>query len=562
MQLYDKTVFGFFDGSKVFTIPVYQRAYSWEQKHCDQLLDDLREQSAGKNQYFLGHFLLETMQKDKLYEIIDGQQRLTTVAILVRAILDVLKQHQSTHDLELLERTYLRNGGLLKLRPVEYDRACFDSLVVNGQDSFEPASPSQHRMREAKRRFRSVLATMPPDAICRLLQTLEDATLTVMEFDGKKDCALMFELQNNRGKDLTNLEKLKSFLMYQMYIHSEPDQTEMKIGHIADLFTGMYLVVNDLKALPEVSEDDVLNYHCRAYLKGYDYSGLDDIRQALKRSDSKGSWIETFSEDLLASFANMKTLAAYKDYKLDRLLRLGMPAFAYPFILKGFRYCGEDRNLMAALFQLLEVVGFRDRLVGTRASIESRLSSLLLNFKGDVDQLRRDLNTKLTDAWYWSEGRMRDCLQGTMYNNPVLHHLLWEYEEHIQNRGYTIGRCELEDEQIEHVSPRTPDDGGRIAYGYELDSEGHYADVFVAKSLHSLGNLLLISGTHNRSIGNHPFAEKLASYRANPLLNQQADLKRFISGTEEAPVWDAAAIARRGEELVEFAMKRWSLRES
>ena len=62
----------------------------------------------------------------------------------------------------------------------------------------------------------------------------------------------MFELQNNRGKDLTNLEKLKSFLMYQLYVFSTPDETEGNINYVSSLFIlAIYLSNSNVKTIDE-----------------------------------------------------------------------------------------------------------------------------------------------------------------------------------------------------------------------------------------------------------------------------------------------------------------------
>ncbi len=79
MKFYQKTTLGLFDSSqKSFIIPVYQRAYSWEKEQWGIFLNDLIEQIEGQNNYFFGNILLETVKKDVKYEIMTGQQRITT----------------------------------------------------------------------------------------------------------------------------------------------------------------------------------------------------------------------------------------------------------------------------------------------------------------------------------------------------------------------------------------------------------------------------------------------------------------------------------------------------
>ena len=116
----------------------------------------------------------------------------------------------------------------------------------------------------------------------------------------------------------------------------------------------------------------------------------------------------------------------------------------------------------------------------------------------------------------------------------------------------------LEDEQIEHISPQTPPNGESIASGYDLNDESKYNEDFVSDYLNCLGNLMLISGTHNRSIGNIPFEHKLRSYNSNPLLNQQAEIKTFASKDGDRFIWDMKAIDERHNSIFDFSMSNWS----
>lgn len=100
MQFYKKTVFDLFDGSrKQFVIPVYQRAYAWEKEQWTTFLNDLLEQLEGQNNYFYGNILLEADKNiSQKFEVIDGQQRITTLSIFIRALLNVLKEKKNIRN--------------------------------------------------------------------------------------------------------------------------------------------------------------------------------------------------------------------------------------------------------------------------------------------------------------------------------------------------------------------------------------------------------------------------------------------------------------------------------
>ncbi|QHI73994.1 DUF262 domain-containing protein [Aminipila terrae] len=151
--------------------------------------------------------------------MIDGQQRLTTVTIFVRALLNVLHSRLDKEpeivrqvNFKKKEKIYFKDDGVIKLRPVDYDRGCYDTLIVENKDEYSISTPSQKRMRDAKEYFTKELSLIQTKELIKIFSILEEAQVNCIELEGKKDSALMFELQNNRGKELSDLEKLKSFL--------------------------------------------------------------------------------------------------------------------------------------------------------------------------------------------------------------------------------------------------------------------------------------------------------------------------------------------------------------
>lgn len=561
MNFYHKNLLELFDSSqKSFVIPVYQRAYSWEQKEWKTFLEDIVEQVEGNNNYFFGNILLETIKKGVQYEVIDGQQRLTTLTIFMRSLLSILLKRSESGEkfdisLESKQKIYFKDSGNKKLRPVTYDMPCYDSLIIDGNANFETSTPSQGRIKNARTYFTKELQEKSTDFLLALLDKIEATEVTTIELQGKKDAALMFELQNNRGKDLTNMERLKSYFMYQMYVNSDAKETESNIDQVSEVFKLIYFLINDIKGL---NEDSILIYHCNAYVKGYSYRTLDDIKELFKKQTDKVKWIMTFIDELHTTFSNIKKMEASTDNYLLDLRRLEIPAFVYAFLIKGYKHFGNDNVKLSKLFHIMEILVFRYNLMNSRADIIARLNEILSGFMGDVDQLQQSLKNKLNESWYWGDERTENTLDEWMYENGVLRYLLWHYEASIQNKGYLVGSMKLEREQIEHISPQTPPSGEAIESGYEVDPiTNMYTEDFKKGYLNCLGNLMLISGSHNASIGNRPFKEKLDSYNKNPLLNQQGEIKTFAEGTPDLPEWNKAAIDKRHAAIHSFAMKKW-----
>jgi uncharacterized protein with ParB-like and HNH nuclease domain len=557
MQFRPTTILGLFDSSqKHFEIPVYQRAYSWDIENWNTFLTDLKEQISGENNYYYGNLLLETVKKDIKYEIIDGQQRLTTLMIFMRSMFDILDKRKNKENIDFdsasKKSIYLKNGGNIKLRVIEYDRACFDSLIIEGKKSFPVTTPSQTRIDKAKKHLKKELNKLTTDDLLKILEKIEETELTCIELTGKKDSALMFELQNNRGKDLTNMEKLKSYFMYQMYVFSPEEETNSNIEYISNIFKSIYLLINDLNSL---NEDSILIYHCNAYINGYNYRTLDDIKGAFKNSANKVIWIKEFIDELHTSFSNMKKMDNSELKYLKDLRILSMPAFVYPFIIKGYKFFSDSNEKLNSLYHILEIVVFRYNLINSRADLTSRLNEILITFDGNLENLRSHFKDKFNESWYWGDDRVEEYLNDNMYKNSITHYLLWKYENSIQNKGYDANNGVIENEQIEHISPQTTSEGEPLASGYILTNESTNEEDFTNDYLNCLGNLMLISGSHNASIGNKPFKEKLDSYNSNPLLNQQAEIKEFVDNSK----WTIKSIDDRHEKIVQnFAMNKWS----
>lgn len=557
MNFNQTTVLAFFEPSKVsYEIPVYQRAYAWGENNWNEFLSDLYEQVDGENNYFFGNILLECVEKNKLYEIIDGQQRVTTITIFVRSLLNVLKTRNdlSEHDFDIddTEEAFIRDKNI-KLRPVEYDRSCYDCLIVENHDQFDTYSPSQKKLLEAKVYFTKQLSKLDTARLVSIQEKLENTDLTIIELEGKKDAALMFELENNRGKELTNMEKVKSYFMYQMYVNSPADDVDNNIEFVSNIFKRIYQVIYNIE---RINEDSVLIYHNNAYIKGYAYRTLDDLKEAFRNKDDKVTWIKEYVRSLNDSFVAIDKLQHEESLYAKRLFKLGIPAYIYPFIIKGYRYNSSD---LPTLFRILEVITFRAKLINSRANIQDRLNEILLSYNGNNAVLSEKITSKLNDTWYWSDTNTKNYLHGGMYGNNVLSYLLWSYESYLQSLGYSVEGFKITNQQIEHIAPRTPTDGSTLETGYELNEQGEYSEDFSSKYLNCLGNLMLISGSHNASIGNKPFADKLISYRKNPILNQQAEIASFVKDSEN-PVWDCEAIDERHKKIVDFAITEWSFR--
>lgn len=568
MRFTQYTVQRLFSTSDSYSIPLYQRAYSWQKENWSVFFNDIKEQIGRDNTYAYGNLLLEEITQGD-YEIIDGQQRLTTLIIFMRSLYDALKnQGVEQKELDIISNMFLYNQlyNVQKLNPIEVDRPIFNSLIINLNNNVynQINSNSQKAIKNAKDYFDGVLKDYDKDSLIQIKNIIYNSNINTLVLEGKKEAALMFELQNNRGRDLTNMEKLKSFFMYQIYINSTNTETDRNIEEISDLFKQIYSVVYDI---PVLDEDSILIYHCFTYLKvSYAYRNLEHLKEELNASSDKILWIKKFTQELANTFNNLKKLSLEKDsyrfYKklLDIREQDKLNPFVYPFIIKGLKY-SLDENIkldLNKLFEILEILVFRFHLISTKAEINSRLKDVLISFEGNLNDLKEALDRKLEETHYWSKARMENALNGWMYDNPVLNYLLWEYENSLQRKGYSVSNTKIENEQIEHISPQNPTNGDPIATGYEVDLNNRYSEEYIRTRINCLGNLMLIGGSHNASIGNKPFVDKYNTFIKNNALHQHTELEDFL--TNGVIEWKNEQIEKRLNKLVTYAMKRWDFK--
>ncbi|WP_104708037.1 DUF262 domain-containing protein [Helicobacter ailurogastricus] len=582
MQSQSLTIKEFFAGDKCYTIPLYQRAYSWEKKEWSQFLADLEEVARGGNDDYFGSVLLESMTNPKRIDIIDGQQRITTILIFIRALHNVLEKRADKSEklddkskevfLRYLEDNFLVYYEVPKLKVVEYDNTYFYEMVIVGDDARcpKPNTPSQERIQGAKEFFTKKLRDKKIPHILDLLYKVENAKVLRTEFTNKKDAVLMFELQNNRGKDLTQMERLKSYLAYQIYTYSDNQESaEERLEKISNIFENIYAMLNDSQ-IKVWHEDAILRFFNISYFKkqGYGYNENDDNsnykNELHNPSDNpnptkrdKLIWIENYARELRNAFADFKEFCHTESCYKDSLLELDANP-VYPFIFKAyriFRNAPNKQTLLEQVFKALEVIAFRHRLISTRADLRTRLQVVLQNFS-HADYLIQSIKNICEKDYYWTDEAVKNALAPERYDNGSRKNvdmiILERYENHLRGqntrtKGYAFNLKDLEKPQIEHIAPQKERDKNRQSgyCAYDDNFEKHY--------LHCIGNLLLIDGAHNASIGNKAFKEKLESYKDSPLL-QQKEIKDFAQDK-----WDKQAIKARHDQIISFVLKTWSL---
>jgi len=571
------TIFSLFSSNVSFIIPDYQRAYSWENDQYEQFFNDLYEQSKGENNYFLGNFSVEKNKTTSQLEIVDGQQRMTTIIIFIRSFINVCSEKVKSENIEInlseLEKNYIGFSGNSKLVPCKIDRDYFEALIINNKN-VQTKSQSQDKIRNAKNYFTRRLKKIKSSSeLPGIMKKLQESIISMTIIDNKADAAIMFELLNNRGIDPTEMERVKAYLMYQIYTNDEKSFVNDRIEKISSLFGEIYLFLNDIK---KTNEDALLWYHCNAY---YGYCYIDDnyetivdfLKEQINKITEKQKKIEfifIFVEELRRTFSNIHEMEKSKNIGyLKRLFLLRRPDNLYPVIINGYRYIRQDDKIayLERLFHLLELLAFRLAIIPTNGNVKvnKRLDNIL-NFQGDLNTLYNGIRSNFADdeiEWRWTDEAMRDVLMGPVYEivtNNVIHYIFKIYESQIYGGDFP----KLKNISIEHISPQTPPPPKVIDSGYDLTKKNDYSVKFRNQYLHCIGNLMLSAGKQQNDLSNKKFIEKIEIYNRNELgLKHQTELKKYFENPKKIK-WGIAEIKKRRDAIIDFILEQWSFQNN
>lgn len=544
-------------GNKIF-VPSYQRAYSWETeldkinspKQTNVFLSDLEEYNISftKSPYYFGHFLFEDKEDNK-FGIIDGQQRLTTIVIFLSALFSRLEEIRPLKEKE--QETYediIKRNSTYRFETVDYDDRFFKDCVIEQtkKDRNNIKTVSAKRIAIAFDFFTNELANKNEVYLLKMLDTIQNASCTTHPVNDESEAIQMFIFQNNRGKKPSNLEIIKAQFMFNIHLYGG-EEKEGLIKEVKDRFEEIYKSISSIEY--KINEDEVLVYTLRVHFNSlWETNAIEKINKILSDTNSI-PFIKSFTQSLATSFEHLTTFFN-KDEKenieIHSLVTLGGIGIAMPFIIKSYKF-GLPINQLCLLCNKLETMVLRHRLIGTRADITSRLNDVYQSFtieNPDITPItiRIDWMKNRIDGWwaYWNNNALEYSVQGSI-NHTTAKYLLWKYENHLEGQGksgYSATRFDkIINPELEHIAPQTENPEA----GYS-----NYDEEFVNQYINCLGNYLLISKSHNGSVGNKPFVNKRDTYNH---LEQQREIQNM---TAENINWTKELIQIRKEKIVKF----------
>lgn len=603
---------------RLFTIPDYQRPYAWDSKQLQDLWEDL-DLMGPKGSHYTGTLVLLSRDAEtgpdgasfEECEVVDGQQRLTSLLLLIdrlRRRLETLNQPEATRLAAQLRDEFgdVQHGwnSRPRIRLAGELNTFWHKSILQDQPLALAGLHSGHRLlRQAVELFDSWiddLARTNPTSSFAPLQDLTNRVTNglrflVYEVSSAADVGVIFETLNDRGRDLTELEKIKNYLLYlgrQMPDHAR----EELVTHINRAWSRIF---DSLAAAPGVNEDSVLRAHWivtqdgdarrwkgtrsvkarfprvkyvdgRQRLSPFSTESRDDPEQTL-RDDIVG-YVDTlercalYAQELhsieaqLVDFTDHHDEARRAGHKL-RNAGHGLVRF-YPILFAARLAHPHDGHFYARMVQLCEVFVVRIFLV---TQWRTHTGSSSINRHGhDLLRYAFDPATALSRfasliRYYADDDRMGRSLSSfsDWYGRPRHKFLLYEYELSCLPRGSTPPSFShfvaKRRETTEHILPQSPGAGSQ----WRRDFTEEQRKVMT----HTLGNLMLTMD--NSRYSNHDYvvkrgssdtATEVACYRNGSLAQE----RKVATEYEE---WTPETIQHRQASLATWIVQRWPLPE-
>lgn len=578
--------FSAFFSDKSFEVPLFQRDYAWDTNNIDDLLDDIKEAISLGDSHYLGAFILSAGENgsDRV-SVVDGQQRLTTLTILLNAMVRTL----SDGDVKSFYRSKLLVDPVhgVKFLLHEHSRKFFEELLAGANPP--PTSEGEKRLKAAHEWIHECVQVFKQSgnpSIETWLQNIEKMeVLEFLEPDPGK-AIRMFQSVNDRGVRLSNMDIAKSLLIYysnrflkrelDLFIANKFGEAFRDYSSIKELAAedGYKIRLIDRKTF---TEDEIFRYHYFAYRTDrhdksvvFDYNATADtvLEVFLKRTLKKlrndpaklKALIEDYVTDLSGFFSTLKTLIekTREDKGLYLLLVVGdLAATLYPLTIRLAMGDSLRKPIPSAgdrtLLQMIEIVDLRVfKLRGT-------------NPKADILFLTRQATEKtgpeIADSLRWFVNKFMDdglfewrLSKEQLYNNPGLVRILCGVEEKRRNSELSmtdlIGLVRA-GQTVEHILSQKP------SYGIETFGFNTMEDY--SEHIDQIGNLTLLESKLNNLCNNRPVDDKVRFEKLYRASDYKMTKELAAIGAARTPAFSRETIDDRGKELAKFCVEEWPL---
>lgn len=538
-----------------YEIPKFQRDYTWEAEHWDDLWQDIKALLSDEdNEHYMGYLVLQT-SNNKEFQIIDGQQRLTTMSLLILSTLKCLKELvDSGVDPEnnIKRKDSLLNSYIGYVDPVtlisnnklKLNRNSDDyykqHLVILKELPLRNTNSSEKHMRECfnwyfdriKKEFKT------GESLAAFIDNIVDKLFfTVIEVTDQLNAFKVFETLNARGVQLSSSDLLKN------YLFSVVDETKPHISEIEELENIWSKIVGKLG---EQKFEDYLRYYWNSTNKSVGKKNLfKTIKGHIKSKDQVFDLIRNLNDtaDIYLAIQNPED-EFWKDKpevrKSLKELKLFQIRQTNSLFLSALRNLEIDN--FRKLAKICSVISFRYNVIGglNPNAQEDIYNTVALKIVSNKQFKIEDFQPIYVSDLNFENDFSTKEFKNTTRNHKIVKYILskielYQYKNEIDPESDLF--------TIEHILPENAD-----------DTWGEFSFEEINRSVYRIGNLTLLEKKLNREADQKPYVEKIKLFEQS-----NSELTKHLP--ENFNTWNEDKLAARQRDLAKHAKAIWKIQE-
>ncbi|MEJ2763707.1 DUF262 domain-containing HNH endonuclease family protein [Photobacterium sp. MCCC 1A19761] len=547
------TFAGIIKGDNKFAVPLYQRDYSWDESNWNDLWLDIETNRKSNSKHYMGSIVLVSKDKKK-YDIIDGQQRLTTLTVLILAVVDIIKDliknevdiENNSKRVELLINDFVGKKSLSslnyenKIELNETNNPFFSTYLTNFRNPVNIKSEvkSNKLLWKCFGYFKAMLLdeVYKNDDVATLVDFVEfmSDSLLFIQITATDDLSayLIFETLNDRGLDLSVTDLLKNYLFS---IVDDNDKNHVKniwdvtINHVSYSSFPKFLRHYWMMQNGVIQEKELFKTVKR---------NIKDPQAAFELLNEMSEVSEIYSA--LSNHNHPLWDGEDKVKKHIRELNLFNVTQCYPLLINANLYF--DRDEWLSVLKICAVISFRYMVISglNPNALESKYNDACKAIHNGNAKTARDIFNILKPLYVADDDFERNFETKsirTKRSSKLARYIVYSIESHLSGYAYDY---EADNGSLEHILPENPTEAWVEEFPADIEESFIYR----------LGNFTILESDKNRLLGNKPYSEKVSVYKIS-----RYELSKKIG----YKVWSQENLSNRQKYLAKQAKAIWSL---
>jgi len=533
---------------KQYVIPVYQRNYEWTEEQCKKLFEDIINAHVTDKYHFTGSVVFAPLDTDKKIEsfvIIDGQQRLTTLYLLLKALIDCAQTEKerdillsTVFNTDKFKQYGIDDSSKLKLKPIKSDNK---QLLLIMEDKFEEADKNSGIYKNYdlfKTMISKYLVENPEKSIEHIYDGLEHLTCATIKLEAEDNAQEIFDRINSTGLPLSLADKIRNFVLMTDVNQEELYEnywlkSEVLVGY--KNLTTFFLDYLNIKVDGFTREVEAYDVFVKLF-KREEYTNESMLKEILHYTE----FYNTFM------YGNKKYSNGINKY-LSSLRKLNQTT-VYLFLYKIFddyhsgSYPNFDEAELEKILRFLLVYTVRRTVCEVGSNSLRGLYKTLYTRVFNKPENKNNYYDSIIS--FFMQLTSRDVLigdadfsAGLKYNNLYKKNAVCKYIlTELENNGKEL--LITDNLTIEHIMPQNKN----MSDEWKTMLGDNWEEV-KEKYLHTLGNLTLTG--YNSELGDKPFVEK-----KELLSDVHTKVVYLYKDVKECDVWNEDTITTRADNLI------------